>query len=106
MLVIPDKPLPLALETVLHSTGVMTPDFHSDSLDYQVVLPSVIPSVDFRLWPVDQANTVVTFQGSTVFPGAARTVYVDSAGGSVTAKAVLSRDGATREYRFNVSRSP
>lgn len=106
VLVSPEKALPLALDSVWNSVGVLAPAFHPDSLDYQLVLPSVISSVDFKLWPADPPNTAMAFQGSAIFPGAQRTVYVDAPGGTVTATAALTRSGATREYRFKVIRSP
>lgn len=104
--VIPEKPLSLALDSVWNSQGTLVPAFHPDSVSYKLVLPAVISSVDFKLWPRDPGNTVLTFEGAVIFPGAQRTVRVDTAGGSVTALAVLARDGDTRGYRFTVIRSP
>lgn len=106
VLVSPEKALPLALDSVWNSVGTLAPAFHPDSLAYQLILPSVISSVNFKLWPADPPNTAMTFQGSAIFPGAQRTVYVDTAGATVTAIAVLTRSNVTREYRFQVTRSP
>ncbi len=106
VLVSPEKALPLALDSVWNSVGTLVPAFHPDSLAYQLILPSVISSVNFKLWPADPPNTAMTFQGSAIFPGAQRTVYLDTAGATVTAVAVLTRSSVTREYRFNVTRSP